>query len=44
MDTFKNQHNLPTGHTFLYSFHMKNTLIPTQFPHKSQLLWCQAQA
>lgn len=43
MDTFKNQLNLPTSHNFLYSSHMENTLIPTQY-HKSQLLWHQAQA
>lgn len=44
MDTFKNQLNLPTGHYFISSSHKENTLIPTQYPHKSQLFWCQAQA
>lgn len=39
MDTFKKQHDLPSGHKFLYSSHMKNTLtFPPYLPQISVLL------
>lgn len=43
-DTFKNRLDLPTGHYFISSSYLEITLIPPQYPHKSQLLWRQAQA